>query len=191
MRTRSSRGGRGVDRRKKRLTRPAPRASIRPCNGGGAMLDELLQGYHVVVTVPIAWGDMDAFQHVNNTRYFRYFEDARIAYMERTGVADLSGASGVGPILAQTSCRFKAPLTYPDEVQIGARVTGVGQHSFKMEFKLVSAALHRVAAIGMAVIVAYDYVEGKKALLPEAWRRALGRVENCDFTPTPDDELDR
>lgn len=151
------------------------------------MLDELLQGFPVVVTVPVAWGDMDAFQHVNNTRYFRWFEDARIAYFERTGVSDLSAATGVGPIVAQISARFKAPLTYPDEVQVGARVVSVGQHSFKMELKLVSVALHRVAAIGSTVVVAYDYVEGKKTLLPESWRRALGRVENCDFAPTTDD----
>jgi len=154
-------------------------------------LDELLQGYPVVVTIPVGWGDMDAFQHVNNTRYFRYFEDVRIAYFERTGLADLSAADGVGPILAQTACRFKAPLTYPDEVQAGTRVTGLGQHSFKMEFKLISVALHRVAATGTAVIVAYDYAEGKKALLPETWLRALGRVENCDLSPTPDEDLDR
>jgi acyl-CoA thioester hydrolase len=152
-------------------------------------LDELLQGFPVIVTVPVAWGDMDAFQHVNNTRFFRYFEDARIAYFERTGVTDLSGASGVGPIVAHISARFKSPLTYPDEVQVGTRVVSVGQHSFKMEHKLVSVALHRVAAIGATVVVAYDYVEGKKTLLPESWRRALGRVENCDFTPTADDEL--
>lgn len=155
-------------------------------------LDELLAGYQVVVTMPVSWGDMDAYQHVNNTRFFRYFEDARIAYFERTGMPDLSGApTGVGPILAHTACRFRAPLTYPDEVQVGAKVTEVGQHSFKMEYKVVSVAMHKVAAVGTAVVVAYDYVEGKKALLPEAWRRALGRVENCDFAPTPDDELER
>src|SRR5690349_7395279 len=100
--------------------------------GGTMSLEELLQGFPVVVTVPVAWGDMDAFQHVNNTRFFRYFEDARIAYFERTGVTDLSAATavaGVGPIVAHISCRFKAPLTYPDEVQVGARVIAVGQHS--------------------------------------------------------------
>jgi len=156
------------------------------------MLDELLQGYQVVVTVPVSWGDMDAFQHVNNTRFFRYFEDARIAYFERTGMPELAGApTGVGPILGHTACRFRAPITYPDEIQVGAKVTAVGQHSFKMEYKVVSVALHRVAAIGTAVVFAYDYVEGKKSLLPESWRRALGRVENCDFAPALDDELEK
>ncbi len=152
-------------------------------------LDELLQGYQVVITLPVSWGDMDAFAHVNNTRFFRYFEDARIAYFERTGMPDLAGVpQGVGPILAHTSCRFRAPVTYPDEVQVGAKVVGVGQHSFKMEYKVVSVAMHKVAAVGTAVVVAYDYVEGRKALLPDAWRRALGRVENCDFTTSTEDE---
>lgn len=146
-------------------------------------LDELLDGFPVVVTINVAWGDMDAFQHVNNTRIFRYFEDARIAYFERTGVADLSGPpSGLGPILAQTAARFRAPLGYPDEVQVGARVIGVGQHSFKMEYRVVSVALHKVVTTGTAVVVAYDYVEEKKALLPDAWRKALSNVEGCDLS---------
>ncbi|MFO0745807.1 MAG: thioesterase family protein [Myxococcota bacterium] len=149
--------------------------------------DELLQGFPVVITVNVAWGDMDAFQHVNNTRIFRYMEDARIAYFERTGIADLSGPQeGIGPILAQTAARFRAPLRYPDEVQVGARVTSVSQHSFKMEYRVVSVALHRVVATGSAVVVAYDYVEEKKALLPDVWNKALSGVEGCDLSvPRP------
>ena len=37
-----------------------------------------LENYPVVIEIPVAWGDMDAFQHVNNVAYFRYFESARI-----------------------------------------------------------------------------------------------------------------
>lgn len=54
-------------------------------------LEQLLADYPVIATFPIAWGDMDAFQHVNNTRYFRYFEDARIAYFEEADIAGVSG----------------------------------------------------------------------------------------------------
>ncbi|MBL8788365.1 MAG: hypothetical protein JNJ59_25950 [Deltaproteobacteria bacterium] len=60
-----------------------------------------------------------------------------------------------------------------------------------MESKVGTVWLQRVAATGTAVIVAYDYVEGRKSLLPDAWRRALGRVENCDFAPVGDEELDK
>ncbi len=46
---------------------------------------ELLRGFPSVVAVPVLWGDMDAFQHVNNTVYFRYFETGRIAYFQQIG----------------------------------------------------------------------------------------------------------
>ena len=35
--------------------------------------------YPVVIEIPVAWGEMDAYGHVNNIVYFRYFESARIA----------------------------------------------------------------------------------------------------------------
>ena len=34
------------------------------------------------VSRPIAWGEMDAFGHLNNVHYFRYIEDARIAFLD-------------------------------------------------------------------------------------------------------------
>lgn len=35
---------------------------------------ELLAGFPVVVTTMVAWGDMDANRHVNNTVYFRSYD---------------------------------------------------------------------------------------------------------------------
>jgi len=43
-------------------------------------LPDCLSPFPSVTPIDVAWGDMDAFGHVNNTRYFRYFETARIAY---------------------------------------------------------------------------------------------------------------
>lgn len=34
-----------------------------------------------VVSIPVAWGEMDALGHVNNVAYFRYFETARVAFV--------------------------------------------------------------------------------------------------------------
>ena len=42
-------------------------------------MEELTREYPVIIELPVAWGDMDAFAHVNNTAYFKYFESARIA----------------------------------------------------------------------------------------------------------------
>ena len=45
-------------------------------------MKQLKKEYPVVLNQDIIWGDMDAFGHINNTVYFRYFEDARIAYFD-------------------------------------------------------------------------------------------------------------
>ena len=45
--------------------------------------------YPVVISLPVQWGDQDLFGHVNNVVYFRWYESARIAYLDRIGVSDL------------------------------------------------------------------------------------------------------
>jgi len=81
-------------------------------------MENLMDGYPVVIEVPVAWGEMDAFGHVNNIVYFRYFESARLAYFYKLDLIDMMTKTGIGPILASTSCRFKIPLTYPDKEPI-------------------------------------------------------------------------
>ncbi len=145
-------------------------------------LEELLADYPVTATFPIAWGDMDAFQHVNNTRYFRYFEDARIAYFEAAGVTGVSGMpSGVGPILASTSCKFIAPLTFPDTISVGARVIAMGEDRFTVEHAVASDTLGRLVAIGEALVVSFDYASQAKAPIPAAWRAKVEALEGRTF----------
>ena len=81
-------------------------------------LPDCLASFPSVTPIDVAWGDMDAFGHVNNTRYFRYFETARIAYFTVINVLE----QRIGPITASTSCRFRAPVTFPDRLLVGARL---------------------------------------------------------------------
>jgi acyl-CoA thioester hydrolase len=124
---------------------------------------ELLTDYPIIVEVPVAWGDMDAFAHVNNIMYFRYFETARIAYLERIR---FRGETGIGPILAATQCRFRRPLAYPDTVLVGVRVSEVGEDRFTHEYRLVSRALNEVAAEGSGIVVSYDYKQKRSCAIP-------------------------
>ena len=123
-------------------------------------------------------GEMDAFQHVNNVVYFRYFESARIAYFEKLDVMDLMNGTGIGPILASTSCRFRAPLTYPDKVLIGAKVTNIEQDRFMMNYLMVSTRLQKVAAEGDGLIVTFNYRENKKAFISDELRQRILDVES-------------
>lgn len=138
---------------------------------------EILEGYPVTLEVPVAWGEMDAMGHVNNIVYFRYFESARIAYFEKMGLIDYMKQTGVGPILATTSCRFRIPLSYPDQVLIGAKVTSVEEDRFIMHYLVVSRRHGKPAAEGEGVIVPFNYRERKKVLVPEELRQRIRELE--------------
>jgi len=131
----------------------------------------LLEDFPILISQNVIWGEMDVFQHVNNVTYFRYFENVRMALFIATEICDEKGAvvGDIGPILGETSCRFKAPLTYPDRIIIGARIDDVGEDRFNIHQVIYSTALNRIAAEGKALIVSYDYGALKKAKLPERW----------------------
>jgi acyl-CoA thioester hydrolase len=140
-------------------------------------LEELLQDYPVVVDCPVAWGEMDSFQHVNNVVFFRYFENARIVYSQRLGLHDMRERTGIGPILGATSCRYKFPLTYPDTVSIGAKIIEVQEDRFTMKYVVVSHKHLKVAAEGDGVIVMYDYRRSQKTTIPDEIRKKIASME--------------
>jgi acyl-CoA thioester hydrolase len=156
---------------------PAPSTPIQAAEPGGKM-KELLDSYPVAIDIPIAWGDMDAFQHVNNVVYFRHFESARIAYFDKIRFIEVMDATGIGPILASTRCRFKIPLTYPDRVSVGAKVDHMEQDRFVMKYSVVSRKHANIAAIGEGVLVTFDYRNNRKADIPEQIRKAITDLES-------------
>jgi acyl-CoA thioester hydrolase len=128
----------------------------------GEKLKELISAYTVVIEIPIAWGDMDAFQHVNNTVYFKLFESARISYFEHLDFIEFMNKTGIGPILASTQCRFKIPLTYPDQVTVGAKVDTMEKDRFIMKYAVISHKHKKIAALGEGLLVTFDYQKNKK-----------------------------
>lgn len=142
-----------------------------------AALDKLQKGYPVIIQLPVAWGEMDSFGHVNNVVYFRYFESARMAYFERMQGPEYMKETGIGPILASTQCRFRLPLVYPDTISVGARVQSIEADRFTMDYLLVSHQMQKVAAEGSGLLVMYDYNRKTKASLPDVLRQRLEEIE--------------
>ncbi len=141
-------------------------------------MDHLTKMYPVVLAQDVIWRDLDAFQHVNNAVYFRYFEDARIAYFARTEILAHKEATNQGPILASTKCDFRAPLSYPDRIHIATTVEDVQGKRFSMKYFVFSEKLGGLAAEGEGLIVYYDYAAAKSCLVPETIAAAIDRIEN-------------
>ncbi len=138
-------------------------------------LEKFNKTYPVNIELKVQWGDMDAFNHVNNVMYFRYFESARLAYFERIGVMDKSNNNKIAPILAETSCRYRLPLNYPDTILVGARVIENHSHGFLMEYAIYSTTHQTVSSIGTGRIVMLDYNTHEKVTVkPETLKAIKG-----------------
>ncbi len=142
-----------------------------------ATIASLLEGHPVVIALPVQWGDQDAFGHVNNTVYFRWFESSRIAYGDRMGLTRLYDDRKIGPILAAISCNYRRQLKHPDTVHIGARVARIGRSSLTMEHRIVSAALQTVVADGSSTIVTFDYAANRPVPVPDDLRKVVEHLE--------------
>ena len=140
-------------------------------------MNELLKDFTFVVDLNIEWGDMDALQHVNNIEYFKYFQVARIAYFEKINSDSVFGETPIPLILASTQCKFIYPLAYPDSVSIGVRVDTMADQYFTMKYAVVSHKHKRLAAIGDAKVVVFDYVNNKKVSIPDEIRKTIINFE--------------
>jgi acyl-CoA thioester hydrolase len=146
---------------------------------------EELREYPVVIVLPVLWGDQDSFGHVNNTIPFRWFESARIAYLEQSDLGHLMSTNGIGPILAAIGCNYRRQLHYPDTVHVGARVASIGRTSMVMAHAAYSERLGMIAADGTSTVVMFDYSANKPRRMPEELRAIFERIEGKELPAPP------
>lgn len=142
-------------------------------------------GFRHWTKVPVRWGDMDAFGHVNNATYFTYCESARIRLFEDLDLDGLAATEGpgrrLGPGLVAASLSFRKQVKYPADLEVGLRVSKVGTKSFTVEYAVLRAGEDEAVADGASVIVWVDYDarggEGEALPLPAVLRERLARFE--------------
>lgn len=143
-----------------------------------------LEKYPHVIKLPVVWGDMDGMNHVNNTRYFRYQETARIEMIGALldGLDDPATSDPAeGIALAETRCRFKVSLTYPDQIYVGSGIARIDEFQFLIQHEIYSEKMQCIAAEGDARMVAFDFTKNRKRLIEgqhlENLQRSLVRPE--------------
>ena len=72
----------------------------------------------------LRWRDMDAFGHVNNAIYFTYFEQVRVDWLRGLD-------AGHELVLANVSCTFFMPLTFPATIDVGLYAGRTGRSSLE------------------------------------------------------------
>ena len=132
-----------------------------------------LSDYPVIHEQPVAWGDMDAFGHVNNVMYYRYIESARIRYLDELNIFQ----QDVYTVVASNQCKYIRPVFYPDQLKIGTRVEEMRNSALRMSYLLWSEAQQTVVAWGEAVIVCVNKENMNKTEIPALIRKKVTEIE--------------
>ena len=123
------------------------------------------------VPLSVRWRDLDAFNHVNNSKYLSYLEEARLRWM--LGVPGQGLDDHVAPVVAAAHLNYRRPIEWPAEVDIELFVERLGNTSVSIGHRIVDAHDESVLYCdGNVVMVWIDRGTGRAAELPVAVREA-------------------
>ena len=118
------------------------------------------------------WRDLDAFDHVNNSNFLTYLEEARIRWfgsLRKPWVTD-----AFAPLLAAVHINYRLPVPYPSELSVELFADKVGTTSVTLGHRIVEAHGGALHADGYVVMVWIDRASGKPVALPDAIREVAG-----------------
>ena len=124
------------------------------------------------IEMDVRWGDMDAFNHVNNTSYLRYIEEARVLWFKQ--ISPNWADPDCAPILAAAQMNYRRPIGWPERLRIVMAAERIGGKSLTLGHRIESATQAGVLyADGNTVLVWVDR-GGASMALPEFVRAAAG-----------------
>ena len=125
------------------------------------------------------WMDNDSYGHVNNVVYYSYFDTAVNGYLIETADTDIRELPAIG-IVAETSCRFLAELSFPEPVDAGLVLEKLGNSSVIYRIGLFGAAREEASALGRFVHVYVDAATRRVVPVPALIRDALAALRPLD-----------
>ena len=127
--------------------------------------------------ISVRYGDLDPQGHVNNAATITYLEHARVSYIRHLKLWDGGTFLEIGFILARVELDYRAPIELTDEVEVGVKVSRLGNKSLDMEYLVRHSETGVIFAEGKTVQVAFDYQTQGTVPLKESWRQAVKEFE--------------
>ncbi len=125
----------------------------------------------IEVPITLRWRDLDAFNHVNNSTFLTYIEEARLVWFSR--IEDTWYSEQSSPVVAATNINYRAQLAWPGQILVELYCERVGNSSLTLKFRILDAVdREKVYSDGDVVLVWINPGSGGATRLPEAVRKA-------------------
>lgn len=132
-------------------------------------------GYRHFLAIPTRWMDNDTYGHVNNVVYYAYFDTVINEYLVRRGGLDIHDGAVIG-LAIETFCQFHAPLSFPEVIDAGLRVSKLGRSSVRYEIGLFRQGHDAPAATGHFVHVFVERATQRPTAIPDSIRMVLAAL---------------
>jgi acyl-CoA thioester hydrolase len=122
------------------------------------------------------WEDGDVYGHVNNVKYYAYFDTVINEYLMRVGGLNPNADSLVG-FVVESRCTFSAPIHFPEMIEAGLRVIKLGNSSVTYRIGLFGEEENNARAVGEVVHVFVERAASKSTPIPAQIRSALAALQ--------------
>lgn len=123
------------------------------------MSNQKIQIHEKIISVE--WGDMDALRHVNHARFFDYFQQARIDWLESMS---LGIRKDNGPVVIHVACTYLKTVIYPATLILKSALHSLGRSSMLIDHLLYQD--EQLMTEGLCKIVWVDYHTNQSMPLP-------------------------
>jgi acyl-CoA thioester hydrolase len=117
-------------------------------------------------SISVRWRDLDAFNHVNNSSYLTFLEEARLQWLQ-----SLKGpwmTDHAMPVMAASQVNYRLPIEWPAQLQVELFCARLGNSSMTIGHRIVDAENgNKLYCDGHVVMVWMDPTTGKSVPLPQ------------------------
>jgi acyl-CoA thioester hydrolase len=120
-------------------------------------------------TCHVRFSDVDVYGHVNNVKYFEYYQEARIDFLHELREP---GQLHLATVLARIDVDYRRPILFrPEPYVVATWVSGIGTSSYGLDSEIRDG--DTVLSRASAVLVAFDLATQRSRPLTAEERAAL------------------
>ena len=125
----------------------------------------------------VRFSDVDVYGHVNNVKYFEYYQEARIAFVLSLSGDGYDAHSSMRQVVARIDVDYKRPILFrPEPYLVETWVTRIGTSSYDLSCRIVDAEGDTLYSRADVSLVAFDLGTQRSRPLTDAERSRLEAV---------------
>lgn len=128
--------------------------------------------YKVFYPITTRWDDNDIYGHINNVRFYSFFDSAVNRFLIEEGGLDIHKDEVVGYVV-ESKCQYVSPIAYPEKIEVGLTVGKLGNRSVTYHVAVFQENSNNASAYGHFIHVFVDKSSGTSTAIPSSIADAL------------------